>query len=138
MGYSTEFRGELKFTGEATVKQIVALRAICGQDCREHPEWKTSGLYHVDLEVTENMDGLKWSGAEKTHEMDGLVNLVLRLMRAEWPDFGLAGEMLAQGEDIEDRWALVIENGQARKREIAIAGKVLECPECGHRFELEG
>lgn len=63
---------------------------------------------------------------------------MLAEMRKQWPEFGLTGELKAQGEDMEDRWLLVIEaDGLAHKRKIAITGKRVTCPYCGHRFILE-
>jgi hypothetical protein len=107
MGYSTSFKGELRFTSEPTAKQLAALKAICGEDCRDHPEWEGSeGLYYVDLELTDDFSGIRWNGAEKTYGLERIVNVVLAEMRKQWPDFGLTGSLLAQGESLEDRWAL--------------------------------
>lgn len=140
MGYSTIFKGELKFTREATAKQLAALNDMFGEDCREHPEWGVTSLSYIDLVLTDDFSGVKWDdGTEKTYGLDQIVNVVLREMRKTWPDFGLSGQLLAQGEDIDDRWALVIEDdGWAHKRPLALSGKVVTCPECEHRFLLEG
>lgn len=138
MGYSTNFIGELRFTSEPTASQLAALKAMCGEDCREHPEWNAPGLYYIDLELTDDFSGLRWNEAEKTYDLDKLVNVVLGEMRKKWPDFGLAGTLAAQGEDVEDRWALTIgEDGLAHKLPLAPTGKIVKCPHCGGRFELE-
>lgn len=138
MGYSTEFTGELRFTSEATAKQLSALAGICGQDCRDHPEWDARDLYYIDLELTQDFGGLRWSGAEKTYDLEKIVNLVLRVMRAQWPDFSLTGTLLAQGEEFDDRWQLVMgEDGQAHKVPVVLTGKIVTCPHCDRRFELE-
>lgn len=139
MGYSTKFSGELKFTVEPTASQLAALKSMCGEDCREHPEWNATGIYYIDLELTDDFSGLRWNGAEKTYYLDKLVNVVICEMRKKWPDFGLSGALEAQGEDVEDRWALSIgEDGFAYKTPIALTGKVVTCPHCGDRFALEG
>jgi hypothetical protein len=138
MGYTTNFIGELKFTREATAPQLAALNAMLDEDCRDHPEWNAPDLYEIDLELTDQFDGLRWNGAEKTYDMDKLVNVVLRVMREKWPDFGLAGEMQAQGEDVSDRWALVIgPDGWAAKLKYAPSGKTVRCPHCDETFSLE-
>lgn len=138
MGYSTSFEGELKFTAEATAPQLVALKGICGEDVREHPEWHVKDghdLAYIDLELASDFEGLKWDGSEKTREMVACVNLVISLMRERWPAFGLTGAMLAQGEDPDDAWALNIgPDGWATKQKVTLAGTVVTCPECSHRF----
>lgn len=116
MGYTTEFTGELLFTQDLTVSQVNYLRSILGEDCRDHKDWETSGLYRIDLELNHDFTGIRWDGSEKTYDMDQLVNVVIRLMRKKWPEFGLRGELLAQGEQRSDRWKLVIgDDGFAKK-----------------------
>lgn len=139
MGYTTQFSGNLKFAKEATSSQLAALSKIFGQDCREHPAWQAQGLTYVDLQLTEEFDGICWNGAEKTYEMERLVNVVIRLMREQWPDFGLIGELKAQGEDFDDRWLLKIGlDGFATKVKAALTGRVVTCPHCECDFELDG
>jgi hypothetical protein len=138
MGYSTRFDGELKFTADPSAKALAKLNQMFGEDCRDHPEWNAHDLYYVDLELTEDFSGLKWNGAEKTYDLDKLVNVVIREMRKDFPDFGLSGSLLAQGEEAEDRWALVIgEDGWASKQTIATTGQRVKCPNCEHKFLLE-
>jgi len=139
MGYTTRFTGELKFTHEISVPQLKKLQSMFGEDCRDHPDWGDSqGLYYVDFEMTKDYTGLQHSGAEKSYDAERQVNVILLEMRKEWPEFGLSGQLLAQGEDMEDRWALVIEaDGMAHRRKIAITGKRVKCPDCGHKFIVE-
>lgn len=139
MGYTTEFTGELKFTSEATAAQLAALNEMFGEDCRDHPEWGAKDAYYIDPELNDDFTGVRWNGAEKSYEMVECVNVVIRQMRQQWPNFGLSGSMAAQGEDVEDRWALTIgEDGFAHKAKIAVTGKVVVCPHCDERFVLEG
>jgi hypothetical protein len=126
MGYTTEFTGELLFTTELTASQIVYLNTILGEDCRDHADWETSGLYALDLELNDDFTGIRWDGSEKTYDMDQLVNVVIRLMRKKWPEFSLRGELLARGEEWSDRWKLVIgDDGFAKK---ATAGELGAAP----------
>lgn len=140
MGYNTRFSGELTFTHAITVPQLARLNEMLGEDPSQHG-WvpaRDTDVGYIDLEITKAMDGLKWNGAEKTYYLEKSVNVVLEQMRKEWPEFGLKGELLAQGEDMEDRWKLVIgEDGRAQKVKIAITGKRVQCPECRHRFIIE-
>jgi hypothetical protein len=137
MGYTTIFKGVLKFTNEITNKQLQKLQLILGGDCRQHPEWHTNNLSYIDLRLTDDFEGVEWDGSEKTYDLPEKVNLVVELMRKDYPDFGLTGSLVAQGEDIEDRWILTFDNGEAVKRDTVIDGDVIECPDCGHRFILE-
>ena len=137
MGYSTEFKGELKFTKDITVKCLTKVKTFLGKDCREHPEWGELGLTYIDLELLEDLSGLKWDDSEKTYDLVEKVNLVIRETKKEFPDFGLEGTLLAQGEDISDRWQLVIIDGLATKLEIKLSGKPICCPNCGNDFMLE-
>jgi len=139
MGYSTDYTGELKFTSEPTVAVLRDLRKFFGEDCRDHKEWNPPQYAsYIDLELTDEMDGIRWNGNEKTSPMDGLVNVVLTQMRKTHPDFGLSGQMLAQGESIEDRWICAIgEDGMAHHMAITIKGQKVECPHCKRHFMLE-
>lgn len=137
MGYTTTFEGVLRFKQEPTIKQLSALAALFEEDCREHPEWDAPGLYAIDLKMAADFAGIEWNGMEKTYDLDKLVNVVIRQMRKTWPDFGLEGSMLAQGEDLDDRWVLTIgEDGFAQKQKVALTGKRMTCPHCGKDFLL--
>lgn len=59
MGYSTDFKGELKFTRELTGSELATLKGILGEDCRNHPDWDAKNLYHMDLEMLEDFSGIK-------------------------------------------------------------------------------
>lgn len=138
MGYTTTFTGELKFTHEPSVKQIAKLDSMFGEDCREHKEWNAPGLYYIDLEHNDDYSGIRWNGAEKTYDLDGLVNVVIREMRKEFPEFGLSGTLIAQGEIADDRWQLVIgDDGLAKKVAVHIVGTKVQCPNCEHKFYIE-
>lgn len=144
MGYTTTFKGVLKFNSEPTVAQLRALKEMIGEDAREHPDWgdvpksKYGGtaFSYIDLDLTDALDGLQWSGAEKSYEMVEQVNFVIGRMRKQWPEFGVSGELQAQGEESEDAWTLAIENGKAVKKPRALVGVRVQCPECDHYFRV--
>ena len=138
MGYSTEFTGELKFTTELTGKQLAKVKSFLGGDSREHPEWGGADLTYIDLELNDDFTGLKWDGAEKTYDLEKKVNLLIKNVKKDYPEFGLTGQLLAQGEDVSDRWVLAMDNGKAVHRKTAIKGKKVTCPHCDEDFLLEG
>jgi hypothetical protein len=138
MGYSTDFEGELKFTTELTAPALAKLNSMLGEDCRDHPELAAEDLNYIDLELNDDFSGIKWNGAEKTRGMVECVNLIIREMRKQYPNFGLQGAMLAQGEDIKDRWQLTIgPDGLAHKEAVKIAGTCVRCPHCDEEFLLQ-
>lgn len=138
MGYSTTFTNELKFTTDLKASELAELSKFLGEDCREHPEWGGSGLTYIDLELTKDFTGLKWNGAEKTYDLVAKVNLVIGKMKEKYPDFGLTGELTAQGEEVGDIWKLSIENNIAYERKIQFENKkLITCPHCEEEFFLE-
>jgi hypothetical protein len=134
MGYHTDFQGELKFKNELTETQLTYLQTVLGEDCREHPEWDCGDLIHIDLELLDDFSGLKWNGGEKTVDMEQIVSFVIRFMKEKFPDFGLTGKLLAQGENLDDRWELYIENGKIDTIYLEIEGEIIECPHCEMAF----
>lgn len=138
MGYSTDFTGELKFNKELAASELSELKKFFGEDCRDHPEWDgASGLYYIDLEFNDDFSGIRWNGAEKTYDMPECINMIITNMRKKFPSFGLFGEMLAQGEDYDDRWVLTIVDGKATRKEQPRIGQKITCPHCDGIFTLE-
>lgn len=139
MGYNTIFEGKLLFVGEPSLAAVKVLKAMEGEDCREHPEWGEPDLSYVDFRVTKDMDGIEWNDdTEKTYDADKIVNLMIRKAREIDPSFALRGELLAQGEDYDDRWRLVIkDDGFAHRIEFPRIGQRVTCPCCGEEFTLE-
>jgi hypothetical protein len=156
MGYCTTFKGKLSFKHEATAKQLAELNKYLGADRRDLGYGPKIGVesdaqrrafyqdgkygqywYHIDLALTEDYSGLEWSGADKTYDLEHIVNWLTDKMREQWPDFELEGRLQAQGEDMEDRWELVMEEGRAVKRELIVVGQRITCPHCEEDFILE-
>lgn len=140
MGYNTHFDGELKFAAEPTLKQVAFLKGMLGEDCRDHPEWEPVGdASYIDLVLLDDFSGIKWDdGTEKTYGLVNAVNIITREMRKQWPDFKLTGAILAQGDYIDDRWMLSIDDeGIAHKQEVRITGQKITCPHCNRTFRQE-
>lgn len=140
MSYSTDFKGELKFKTELTATQLAKVKAFCGAECREHKDWLGSeGLTWVDLELLGDFSGLRWDGSEKTYDLAEKINMITANMQQDCPDFGFTGKMLAQGEDVDDRWELIIGvDGKAVRKDVVVTGTRIECPCCGDSFLYEG
>lgn len=113
MGYTTKFIGKLLFTKELSIPELKKLESILGEDVRDHPEWNVpQDLYmtYIDLETTEGYTALRWTGDEKTYGMEHAIALVIRLMREEFPRFGLIGRLFAQGEEAGDVYYINVDS----------------------------
>ena len=147
MGYSTDFEGELKFKKELTGSQLAFLQKFLGKDRRYIGYQNGSdnydsdkygrNWYNIDLKLCDDFGGICWDGSEKTYELDTVVNFLTDKMRLVYPDFELTGELNAQGDDMDDRWTLVMEDGIAVRVIIEIKGKKITCPNCEENFILE-
>jgi len=139
MGYTTKFSGVLTFQCAVTAPMLCAVKAFFGEDCRDHPEWNAGDALYIDLRLTDDFLGIEWDNdTGKNHGMVEHVNLIIREMRKQFPDFGLCGTLTAQGEDIEDRWQLYIDtDGVAKKRDVVMVGKKVTCPHCDEKFYVE-
>lgn len=139
MGYTTEFKGSLKFTRPLVGNELAYLNTFLSKDRRDLG-YKDDSIYedgkygtywyHIDYELTEDFNGIQWNGAEKAYDMEHIANWLIDKMKEKYPDFGLTGEMSAQGEETMDRWTLVIKNGRALKEKLTTRGKKIKCPEC--------
>ena len=115
MGYDTTFDGSLQFTSELNAKAIARLNLILNEDARKHPEWNAGELTWIDFELTPDFDGIQWNGSEKTYDAPEKINLIIRLMQEEFPEFGLEGKLEAFGQERDDLWILkVVDNVASR------------------------
>jgi hypothetical protein len=138
MGYSTDFKGELKFATPISSEALGYLNGFLGKDRRDiglggddiYAQGYSSYWYHVDYELLDDFSGIKWNDSEKSYDMVGIANFLIDKMKEKYTDFGLTGKLIAQGEDIDDRWELVIENGRAVKKETRPSGSAIICPHC--------
>jgi hypothetical protein len=140
MGYSTDFKGELRLRAGTTVEELRKLKELLEMDDARAFGMKNGygDLGYIDLELTKDLGGLKWTGAEKTRGMTQAVTMIVGEMRKTYPAFTLEGTLQAQGEDAEDRWDLVVEGGTTRVVKYRMVGEKVKCPECRHEFAPGG
>lgn len=140
MGYYTKFKGVFKIEPELKATQLAHLKQFLGEDFRDHPDWIKNEYYHnlhysIDLQLTDDFSGLEWDGMEKSQEMVAQVNYIISQMRDICPEFKLSGKFIAQGENIQDSWELIIdETGWAKKLETPPTGTEIICPHCKKIF----
>lgn len=136
MGYNTDFSGSLQFLYPLKTKERKDLEAFFGEDCRDHKdEWDAGDLTWIDLELTEDESGIQWNGSEKSYDMCKKINMIIRNMRKKYPNFGFSGKMIAQDEDLNDRYEIFAKpDGTVEEGSISITAI---CPKCGHSFLAE-
>ncbi len=138
MGYYTEFLGSLKFTSELTASELTEVVKFLGEDCRDHPEWKNAlNLTHVNLKLLDDFSGVEWNGSERTYDLCEKLNMIVSNLRLTLPDFGFEGNIMAQGEDFDDRWEIYCVGGFCYRRDRSVKGRKIECPYCEETFMLE-
>jgi len=140
MWYCTTFTGQLKFPTDMTIPCLTLVKSFLGKDCREHPEWGHPELTYIDLTLTDDLSGLEWDWSEKTYDLPEKINLIITEVRKHYPNFTLTGQLNAQGEDFDDRWILEFASdgsGLAVSTPLVISGKVIKCPHCDEKFQLE-
>ncbi len=140
MSYHTNYDGFLEFTCELTTKQLNHLTKILGEDSRDHPEWDLpaycADLYFVDLELADDFSGLDPPEDSDGRDMVNQVSAVIELMKRIKPEFGLAGEFKAQGEERGDCWVLKIVDGKAVRVDQPTLDDTCVCPHCNQQFLL--
>lgn len=140
MGYCTDFQGALKFSRKMVGKELFIIKQYLGEDLRDHPEWgdfKDSygyGMTHMDFDLSSDFNGIEWNGSEKTYYLTEKVNILIKLVQKDIPDFSLEGQLIAQGEEWDDRWILKMKDNVAFKEDVVIVGDKVTCPECDCEF----
>jgi len=138
MGYNTDFKGVLALRDGTTVEELRRLKSFLGVDCRDDENLCSYGLDYIDLELTDDLSGLRWNGAEKTRGMTEAVGMILNEMRGEFPEFTLTGTLQAQGEDADDRWDLIADGDSVRTVKYKMVGERVTCPNCEYQFVPNG
>lgn len=142
MGYTTKFSGVLKFTAALNEEQNTFLRSMfsldsdsCMKDGWICPHGEPA---YIQLCLSPALDGIQWDYSEKFYNATEAVNFIIDNMRRIMPEFGLSGELLAQGEEVGDVWKLAIgEDGFAHHVEIPLSGQKIKCPHCHAEFILQ-
>lgn len=129
MGYTTKFKGVLKFQNEVTVEELKHIQTLLGENIPD-------GSY-CQFELTKNMEGIQWDGSEKFYDADQAAQWVIDEMRERFPGFGLLGDLMAQGEDMDDRWILRCTGDKAEKIDNPPPREKIRCPHCRHDFYWE-
>lgn len=111
MGYTTRFSGTLTIAPTPPAETMHKISEFCNKPPFEARE--IVGSPCCDWETT-GADGLKWNGSEKSYGMfEWLKEIVWRFL----PGHVLDGRVIAQGEEVEDRWFIVPNPEDVQKRD---------------------
>lgn len=86
-------------------------------------------------ELNDSLDGLKWDGDEKFCDADECMEYIIKHTVKKYPNLKFNGIIQAQGEDFDDRWQLIVKNNKVTRKDVKIAGDVIKCPDCGHKWQ---
>jgi len=118
MSYTTKFSGKLSFVNELKAKQLAKIKFFIEDSV---------------LELTEDFSGLE---IEETVNHGDEVPVFINDMLTEFPDILLEGYLVAQGEDLNDLWKVVIIEGKAERINFFTEDGMIECPHCKKQFKL--
>lgn len=90
---------------------------------------------------------IEWDGGEKFYNSVEWMEYIIDhffgddpLAKSELPflqSHKLNGEILAQGEDIDDRWRLIVKDNVVSREEHPHIGAKIECPNCECHFYFD-
>jgi len=140
MGYTIQYRGILKIEPELMTSQLKHLKQFLNADIRQHPEWEHNEYYEklhytIDLELTDDFDGLRWTGAEKSCDMPAQINYIISQMKKVCPDFKLTSKFTVVDPADDSRWEISFNKEEwAQEFKTASEGVLIKCPHCGAKF----
>lgn len=113
MGYDTSFTGSVRVTPPLYVEDIALLQSFA-REC--HEEEGPSGSYYCQWVPTSDGSEIKWDGEEKFYDADEWMQYIIDRFLAP-AGYLVEGEIDAQGEDVGDRWRIVVRDNRARRVE---------------------
>ena len=129
MGYTTQFEGVLRFTEIPSFGSLQKLKTMLGESVPNHS--------YCQFELTTDLLGIEWDGGEKFYDATEAAQWLIDEMRKEFPNFGLKGELFAQGEEWGDVWILRCNGDTCERVKIELKGTKVKCPQCRHEFIAE-
>ncbi len=115
MGYTTEYSGELDIEPPLPAETVAAINEFC--TTRHDPGYtEEQPSIWCDWEVQPDGASIGWNGTEKSYMMDKWLPILIRDF-IEPTGSVVNGAMEAQGEDMGDRWTLVVTDNVVTRKE---------------------
>ena len=142
MGYTTDFKGILKFTKELKQTELAKLNKILENEVDiKDPDLQNFAhpnmLRYLDLELSEDFSGVEWDGSEKTYHMNEMIGFVNLKLGQIAPGCELEGQFECQGEDFDDTYILKVDGSKVEKINVKLQLIKCICPRCGEIFRQE-
>ena len=124
MGHSTNYTGKIRITN-LDLDKVRKLKTFLGADKRDLmrdgviTEAQVDLLEYscfFDMELDEDLTAIQWNGNEKTNELENWLNMVGAHLDLKYQE---GDNILCQGEEIEDRYVLIVEDGAVNVRKGA-------------------
>jgi hypothetical protein len=123
-----QFHGAFAFNRALTLTEFNVLNDFTG---KRHENPYPSA--YCQWEATRDGQGLKWDGEEKFRAFKEWLPVLMREFFVPW-GLILNGEVVWQGEEIQDRGLILIEANTITFRDSQFLGATVACPKCGHSF----
>tara|TARA_R110000850_G_scaffold272752_3_gene408250 strand:+ start:3006 stop:3551 length:546 start_codon:yes stop_codon:yes gene_type:complete len=116
MGHSTNYTGKIRITN-LDLDKVRQLKTFLGADKRNLlrdgviTEAQMDLLEYscfFDMELDQDLTALQWNGSEKSNGLDLWLNIVGCALDLDYQE---GDSLLCQGEDVEDRYVIIIEAG---------------------------
>lgn len=139
MGYTTTFEGHITI-GEPLLAKTRERLNFLGEDSRDKPELTRHGAPsgYCQWELRPDPDNselecLKWDGGEKFYDSFEWMQFIVEKVLT---DYTCNGVIEAQGEELSDRWLLVVENSKVSQHQglkaihtyLSSQGKITNLP----------
>lgn len=124
MGYNTDLKGEMKFSREITEDEQKYIAAMFQEDEFDDYITREKKPHYIQFGFNHDFTGLVWDGSEKFYEIKEAMEFILDNVAGKLPDMKITGGFVCQGEDISDRYTLIIDGENVRKMDAMDALKL--------------
>ena len=133
MGYDTRFKGAITIEPPCDLELYNRVNDYCRDEDKVRDGKNVPDYGWCDWLVSKDGKAIgHYEETEKSYEMEAWLRVLVRDFFAPAGRV-LNGSMLAQGEDMEDRWCLNVKDNEVTRTDAKPDGVVV-CPECQHRF----
>lgn len=116
MGYTTRFKGEIKIDPPLSPEEVTALNTFADDRHGDGDVYPGFPSFYCQWVSKKDGTAIVWDCGEKFYEAEAWMNYIINHFLAE--AHTLNGEIIAQGEDVDDRWKLVVKDNVVTKYEL--------------------
>lgn len=120
MGYTTEFDGRFEFSKPLTDEQAEEFNLFCTQRHGNNISHGANPSFWCDWET--DGKGMFWNESEKSYGMDDWARVLVEKFLKPW-GVELKGHIYAQGEERNDRWAMIAEGHNIKRARVQLVAE---------------